>query len=146
MNTTSKKHEDVLQSFNSLFENLTEQDILDNEARLLMFRFLDIIDRKREGMGWTRKQLAEQLGTSASYITQLYRGDKLVNMTFLAKTQNVLGIRFDVSEVKSYQEQTSENFDLPVHDRQGYWVWKNLEPNYGLKENLPPVEQKQEAA
>jgi transcriptional regulator with XRE-family HTH domain len=146
MNTTSKKHEDVLQSFNSLFENLTEQDILDNEARLLMFRFLDIIDHKREEMGWTRKQLAAQLGTSASYITQLFRGDKLVNMPFLAKIQKVFDFRFDISETKSYQEET-------VNILENIWPGKNklktfddIFPKYKSSDNIPFVEPESKAA
>jgi len=111
-----------------------------------MFRFLDIIDHKREEMGWTRKQLAAQLGTSASYITQLYRGDKLVNMPFLAKIQKVFDFRFDISETKSYQDQTSNNLDWSLPDRHGYWVWKNLQPQYDSEDSLPNIETEEKAA
>jgi transcriptional regulator with XRE-family HTH domain len=82
-----------------------------------MFRFLDIVERKMEELGWTRKQLAAQLGTSASYITQLFRGDKLVNMTMLAKIQKVLGIRFEVLEVKSYQKETVKKSGEPEKEQ-----------------------------
>ena len=105
MTTTSSNNDKILESFNALFSGLSEQDKLDNEAKLIMFRFLDIIERKREKLGWSRKELAKQVGTSASYITQLMRGDKLINMLTLAKMQNALSIKFEISEKVSYQDK-----------------------------------------
>ncbi len=104
----SAKDDKILNAFNELFDNLTEKDKLDNEAKLIMFRFLDIVERKREKKNWSRKELAKKVGTSASYITQLMRGDKLINMLTLAKMQRALNIKFDISELVSYQEQTED--------------------------------------
>ena len=122
----------------------TEQEKIENDARLMMFRFLEIIDRKREELGLNRKQLAEKLGTSASYITQLYRGDKLVNMITLAKFQKTLGLEFEIVEKKSYEETV--NSYSPRGDGKGLWVYHKFgTPNYDTKEVLPDLEESQPA-
>ena len=50
-------------------------------------------------------------------ITQLYRGDKLVNMLTLAKFQRALKLEFEISEKKSYKEKIREY--TPTGDGQG---------------------------
>ena len=139
MTTTLKNNENIKSSFTQLFGQMTEQDKLENQASLLMFRFLSIIETKREGLGWSRKELAEKIGTSASYVTQLFRGDKLVNMITLAKFQNVLGIEFDIAEKRTYEETVKEY--SPISDGQGFWVYHKFGiPNYDFQDNLPVFE------
>ena len=142
----SANDDKILNAFNEIFDNLSEKDKLDNDAKLIMFRFLDIVERKREKLGWSRKELAKKVGTSASYITQLMRGDKLINMLTLAKMQRALNIKFDISELVSYQEQT-EDKKPPVPDGKGFWVYKKIEsPNYSEKGNIPKVKPTKEGA
>lgn len=142
----SAKDDKILNAFNEIFDNLSEKDKLENEAKLIMFRFLDIIERKREKKNWSRKELAKKVGTSASYITQLMRGDKLVNMLTLAKMQRALNIKFDISELVSYQEQT-EDKKPPIPDGKGFWIYKKIEsPNYSEKGNIPKVKPTKEEA
>jgi len=131
-----KTNEEIKNAFDQLFNQLSEQDRLENDANLLMFRFLSIIETKCEDLGWNRKQLAEKVGTSASYITQLFRGDKLINMITLAKFQKVLGLEFEIAEKISYEEKVKEY--APVSDGNGYWVYVALgKPNYDSKEEIP---------
>ncbi|MEI8114065.1 MAG: helix-turn-helix transcriptional regulator [Bacteroidia bacterium] len=144
MTTKLKTNEEIKNAFDQLFNQLSEQDRLENEANLLMFRFLSIIETKCEELGWNRKQLAEKVGTSASYITQLFRGDKLVNMTTLAKFQKVLGITFEIAEKKSYEE-TVKSYS-PISDGKGLWVYHKFGiPNYDASEVLPEIEESQPA-
>lgn len=98
MNTKSLNNTGIKTSFDQLYEQLTEKDLLDNEARILMFRFLSIVDAKREELGWSRKDLAEKINTSPAFVSQLFRGDKLINMTTLATLQKVMGFEFEISE------------------------------------------------
>jgi len=136
MTTKLKNNEEIKNAFDQLFGQLSGQDILDNDANLLMFRFLSIVETKLEELGWSRKQLAEKVGTSASYITQLFRGDKLVNMTILAKFQKALGIEFDIAEKQSYAKTVKDY--SPISDGLGFWVYRKFEkPDYDTKENLP---------
>jgi transcriptional regulator with XRE-family HTH domain len=135
MNTPFDNNSQIVNAFNDLFGKLTETDRIDNDAKLLMFRFLEIIDNKREALGWSRKELAKRVGTSASYITQLYNGDKLVNMTILAKFKNVLGIEFEIAEKSTYAQSVS-NFQ-PLNDEFGFWVYHKFDcPNYAQKPQI----------
>lgn len=139
MNTKLNNEQYIKQAFDELFNSFTEEEKLESEARLLMFRFLDVIERKREKVGWSRKQLAQKVGTSASYITQLMRGDKLINMLTLAKMQKALDIKFDISEIVSYQEQT-ESIITPIPDEMRMWFYKKFgKPDYNSKVNISEV-------
>lgn len=136
MNTKLYNPQEIKESFDQLFNSFTDQEKVESDARLIMFRFLDIIERKTEELGWNRKQLAEKVGTSASYITQLFRGDKMINMLTLAKFQKALGLEFDIAEKKSYEE-TVQTY-APVSDGKGVWVYRKFgTPDYNANENLP---------
>lgn len=142
MTTKLKTNNEIQAAFDLLFNQLSEPDKLENDANLLMFRFLSIIEEKCEALGLNRKQLAEKVGTSASYITQLYRGDKLVNMLMLAKIQKVLGLEFEIVEKKSYEKTVNEY--SPFSDGQGFWVYRKFGiPDYNAQENLPVLEKVQ---
>lgn len=145
MSTKSTNNNEIIDAFNALFSNIPEKDIIENEAKILMFRFLEIIDEKRIKLGWSKKQLAERIGTSASYITQLMRGDKLVNLLTLAKMQKATGVKFEIKEKISYNEQT-KNFNPPIPDGKGIWVYKPFTPDYKSKSNIPKVKPTEEAA
>ena len=57
-----------------------------------------------EQEGITRKELATRIGTSPSYITQLFRGDKILNLTMMARIQEACNIKFDISIKKEESE------------------------------------------
>jgi ribosome-binding protein aMBF1 (putative translation factor) len=140
MNIKLKTNKEIQEAFDHLSIELSEQDKLENDANLLMFRFLSIIEDKCETLGLNRKQLAEKVGTSPSFITQLYRGDKLVNMLTLAKFQRALKLEFEISEKKSYEEKIREY--TPIGDGQGVWIYHRFaQPNYDDRVNLPEMEE-----
>lgn len=76
---------------------LPEQD--DAAAALLSARFLSEVLHLTKARGMTRRALATALDTSPSYITQLYQGDRLLNLTMAAKLERVLGMKFQVKAV-----------------------------------------------
>jgi len=144
MNTKSNDPQKIKEAFDQFFNSFTVEEKFESDARLLMFRFLSIIEVRCEELGWNRKQLAEKVGTSASYITQLYRGDKLINMLTLAKFQKVLGLEFEIDEKKSYEETVNEY--SPMGDGKGLWVYRKFgTPNYNTREELPELEENQAA-
>ena len=98
MNMKSDKSNEIKEAFNKLFNSLTEEEQIESDARLIMFRFLSIVEKRYKEMGLNRNQLAKRVGTSASYITQLFRGDKMVNMIMLAKFQTNLNLKFEISD------------------------------------------------
>lgn len=67
-----------------------------SETRLIMYRFLSEVERICEEENINRKQLAQKIGTSASYITQLFQGSKTINLETIAKFQKALNVVFDI--------------------------------------------------
>ncbi len=44
----------------------------------------------------SKADLAKKLKTSKSYITQLFIGDKLINLSLLARIQTVFNVSFEI--------------------------------------------------
>jgi ribosome-binding protein aMBF1 (putative translation factor) len=96
MSTNLKSKEDVQQAFNSLFTHEDKKDEVKHRAHMLMFRFLSEVERVAEERKLKKKDIAKMIGTSPSYVTQLFRGDKLINMETLAKFEKELDIEFEI--------------------------------------------------
>ena len=72
---------------------------IEHRTQMISYRILSEIEKVLERRGLTKKELAQKIGTSASYITQLYRGNKLVNMHFMGKCEEALGISFEIKNI-----------------------------------------------
>jgi transcriptional regulator with XRE-family HTH domain len=75
------------------FDNIKSE--IDHESKMIMFRFFSELE-KFNGKPIIKKDLAKSINTTASYITQLFNGDKLVNLTTLAKIQEAYNITFEI--------------------------------------------------
>ena len=73
------------------------EEEIKHRAQMVSYRILSVIEKRCAVMGLSKKELAEKIGTSPSYITQLYRGTKQVNMTFMGKVEVALGISFTIN-------------------------------------------------
>ena len=91
--------------------NIDDEFDLDFETRMINYRFLSIVDEKMEELDLSKKDLAEAIGTSASYITQLFNGSKILNLNTLAKLQNALDIKFKVSDQNKKIHISKEEID-----------------------------------
>jgi transcriptional regulator with XRE-family HTH domain len=98
MNTKSSNsaYGEIETAFKTILSFDNEQDQLELDAKIIMAKFLEKVQEISTQKGLKKKDLAEKIGTSASYITQLYRGHKLLNLMTLAKLQRALDIEFDV--------------------------------------------------
>ena len=76
---------------------LSFKDELDYEAGLLSLIFLSEIEKHMDQIGMNKTDLAKKLNTSKSYLTQLWRGDKKLNMAMIARIQLALNIKFDIA-------------------------------------------------
>ncbi|HEX2866932.1 MAG TPA: helix-turn-helix domain-containing protein [Ignavibacteriales bacterium] len=94
-----KKMEDLLS-----FENSAEVEEFDEIVFHLrvMNEIKDVLKKKN----WNKKKLADELGTTQSYISQLFSANKLVNTKLIGKLERVLKIRFNV-EVEEIPEETA---------------------------------------
>jgi transcriptional regulator with XRE-family HTH domain len=91
-------------SFEELSNSISESDKIMIETRLMMYRFLSEIDKITTERGINRKELAKLAGTSASYITQLYQGKKIINMQMLTRIKKALDIDFKIEVVHSEEK------------------------------------------
>ncbi len=118
MKSSSKGYKEIAVAFNSVLSFDNEQDQLELEAKIIMAKFLDRIQEIADQKGLKKKDLAQKIGTSASYITQLYRGHKLLNLMTLAKFQRALDIEFEVS-IKGTEQipMKKENTEVYLNTR-----------------------------
>jgi len=146
MSMKSQKKANSIDEFDLIFNDRTTEEKTQDEARLLMYRFLDIFEYKCDKLGWSKKKLANEIGTSPSYITQLFRGDKLINLPTIVKMKQVLDIDIEITE-KHYNELKMSDRQIPDYDGKGFWSYTPFKkPNYNRDETLPEVPTQENAA
>jgi ribosome-binding protein aMBF1 (putative translation factor) len=99
MSLTNKK--EIRRAVTEIVEPADKATSLAMETRLLMYRFLSEVEKISEERGISRKELAQMIGTSPSFVTQLFQGTKTVNLTTLAKFQKALNFNFRIEAVES---------------------------------------------
>jgi len=75
---------------------------------MLHLRCMGVIGQLMQERNMTKKQLADALQTSKSYITQLFTADRLLNITLLARLERVFGVRFELQAVAVVAAQDKE--------------------------------------
>ncbi|CAC9561959.1 hypothetical protein [uncultured Gammaproteobacteria bacterium] len=113
--TTKHTNQEVTDFFHDIF-NPTGEDLIDVKAYGLMSQYLIQIERALENQSMTQKELANKIGTSASYISQFFNLNKLINFKTLAKIELALKLDFELKQPitdmknKSNTFQAGENF------------------------------------
>jgi hypothetical protein len=100
MNSKNNR-EEILRRFEKLLAFENDKEKLEFEASKIHLDFIVDLSGIMEEKGISKSMLAEQLGTSKSYISQLFSGDKLINLILLARIQRIFQINFNVSHMKS---------------------------------------------
>lgn len=83
--------------FSKALQFKNSEDKAEHDSKILMFKFLSLVEQEMELRNMTKKDLAEQLNISPSYITQLFRGTKTINLLKLAQIQGLFEIEFEIS-------------------------------------------------
>lgn len=96
----SSENEKIMNELESLLLFNNGEEKLELEAELLHLKFIKVIEEAMKQENILKKDMAERLSTSKSYITQLFSGDKLLNMKMLARFQQVLDISFEIEAQK----------------------------------------------
>ena len=81
----------------NLLNEISEKDSIEINASVLALQFLGLVDEKMKETGMSKKELADRIGTSVSYLTQLFRGNRKPSWEILAKMSLVLGLEFKIS-------------------------------------------------
>jgi len=92
-NFSKEEIRNKLQSFKPI---KSEEQLIERDSMILQASYLSEIERLYQNIGLNRKDLAIKIGTSPSYLTQVFRGDKPLNFLTLAKIKRALDLRFDL--------------------------------------------------
>lgn len=120
----------IKNEWENLFNEISYEDRVSSLADVLALQFLGLVDRKMELEKISKKELAEKIGTSASFITQLFRGDKKPNWNILARMSMELGLEFKVMTEELLQEKVQEEL-MAYHQR-----WSKTQEYLKLKNQV----------
>ncbi len=129
MSTNWNNKDNIEKAFQEILTPASYEEKIEDEARLIMARFLSEVEKKYKEKGWRRKDLAKKIGTSPSYITQLFRGTKLINLEMIAKMQDALNIKFniqsmDLDKESALEDHESSYLNHKIMEQEGMWVYK----------------------
>ena len=94
---SSINKEEIKNRLQSLKSSKTEEELIERESLILQANYLSEIERISKENGFSRKDLAKKINTSPSYLTQVFRGDKPLNFSTLAKIKRALNLKFEVT-------------------------------------------------
>lgn len=80
--------------FDHLFEFKSYAEEIEHRSRMNSLRILSEVEKAMERLNMSKKELAKKCGTSPSYLTQLFRATRNVNLTMMAKFEMALDIDF----------------------------------------------------
>lgn len=96
MNTSNSISKTIINDFEKLF-SLSSEDKIEERAQMISFLFLSEFEKVLVERGWTKKHLAKRIGTSPSFLTQLFRGDRLLSLKMIAKIEQALNVEIRIS-------------------------------------------------
>ena len=67
------------------------------KATQLSLVFLSEVEKQMDFNGIKKTDLAKMLGTSKAYLTQLWRGDKILNLHMISRMEQALNIKFNIN-------------------------------------------------
>lgn len=124
MNKT--EDQEKLLAIQALARNITKdlsQKDRDEVAGLVVSSVLLItIKKAMDEQKLLKKDLAQKIGTSPSYISQLFNGDRLLNMVTFAKMLKALDLQIDVAG--------RSKSDAPATHRQSIEALPNLHKSF----------------
>lgn len=77
------------------FKNKSER--IEHDAMMLQYYFLSEFEAAMEQRKMTKAQLARKLKCSASWLTQVWRGDKKLTLLLAVKISYTLGLNISIS-------------------------------------------------
>ena len=80
---------------------------LELETEMIQIRFMSEVERLMVEKSISKTKLALLIGTSPSFITQLFQGNKKLNLETIAKFQNALDYKFRIDAVKDVSRPLS---------------------------------------
>lgn len=116
MKSLEKEIQNLDSAFEGLFNNF-ENDY-ENEAKVIASKILSEISEIADNKDLNRKNVADLIGTSASYLTQLYRGNKILNFVTLAKLKNKLNLNIDIRITSNDYNELRNEFNYKSYSKE----------------------------
>lgn len=113
--------------FEDLLAFKNEEEKIEHNAQMISYRILSEVEKLCEEKKIKKKDLAEMVGTSKSYITQLFTGAKSINTNIMAKFENALDVTFEI-QLKLNEDSYND------------FLSKQLNTNLFNKKHLPTNE------
>ena len=116
-----KKLEDITMSgltmndWKELLSFKNDDEKFELYAELISLKIARQINEILDQKGITRSELAKMINTSPSYITQIMKGDKLINLKLIAKIEYYLDATFNFtfkSNFHQYDRASSSSYML----------------------------------
>jgi transcriptional regulator with XRE-family HTH domain len=124
------KNYKVETGFEDLFTISDKEEKIEHRAQMISYRILSEVEKICEEKNINMKELAKLVDTSASYVTQLFRGYRQVNTMFMAKFEEAMKMFFEFS-VKLEKEQHDENFRMQM-TADKLTQLRNINPGYNF--------------
>jgi transcriptional regulator with XRE-family HTH domain len=106
-------NEDIEALFLALDDNKSEIDLIKEDSYVLQANYLSEIERFSKIYGFNKKDIADKIGISGSYLTQVFNGDKPLNFITIAKIKRALNIRFNITASLVTEKKTEINNEIP---------------------------------
>ncbi len=97
MSMNSNKLEEIQAKFKTLSEESSGEEFTEHDSLMLMAAYLSEFEKIQKHRQIQRNELAKEVELSASYLTQVFRGNKPLNFPTISKLRRALKIRFEVS-------------------------------------------------
>lgn len=140
--------DDIKKAISSIDDAKSNAADIRHRTRMIMYRFLSELENVIEKRNLSRRELAELVGTSPSYITQLFRGNKVVNLETLAKFETALDFTFKIRIDGNINEWVDDNLDFHTifstkyHSKDGFWAFHKKERSDLSSFDLTPIAKK----
>ncbi len=105
----------IKSAYKKLLAQRTPEEVIAHDALLLSARFLSEISILMEQKSINKKMLAEKTGVSSAYITNLFRGNKLLNMEMIARLEKALDLKFQVKAFPKRFEVADKTYYYNFH-------------------------------
>ena len=115
------RSKNYVEAFEKALAFSNEDDQMDFISETIHLTIMDEVFALMEKRGLNKADLARSLKTTPSYVTQLFAGDKLVNMKLLARLQVALNVKWDVKVQEKHNHIRFPKIKIhPSHSLSGF--------------------------
>lgn len=80
----------------TMFKPTNEAEILEMKVEIFHLRFMDTVRQLMQQREMTQSELAQRLGTTKGYVSQLFSGDKILNLKRIVQLQAIFDVHFGI--------------------------------------------------